>query len=66
MQALEQAKPATVQQLHHQVEWRCEVAQNRLDLIPGQHDRDVWFPLRPDDSLDRPKLILQNVPMEEQ
>jgi hypothetical protein len=66
MQAFEQSKAAAVQELHHQVERRGKVLQDRLNLFTGQYNRDVRFPLRPDNSVNFSKLPVQDMPMKKQ
>jgi hypothetical protein len=41
------------------------VPDDRIDLLTGEDDRDIWFLLSPDDAVDLTKLLAQYMPEEE-
>jgi hypothetical protein len=66
MQALEQPKPAPIQELHHQVVRRRQLRQNRSDFFTGKHHRDVRFSFCSDSTFQLSKLFVQDMAIEKQ
>lgn len=66
LQAFKKPESAAIQKLHHKVVWIGKVIQYWVNFFPGQNNRNILFPLCPDDTINFSEFLPQNIAEKEQ